>query len=94
MVKPQEQAVHGNLSHAMRDNYNEHGVDEVRAPNPLPANVQYYRKVATTYRNPFFLGVKKVGPPRSYGLRTGSVDVYEPLVGGGGKAGVWGAEQV
>lgn len=23
------EAVHGNLSHAMRDNYNEHGVDEV-----------------------------------------------------------------
>ncbi|WRT70173.1 uncharacterized protein IL334_007167 [Kwoniella shivajii] len=40
--------VHGNLSHAMRDNYNEHGVDE------------YYRKVAATYRNPFFPGIKKV----------------------------------
>ncbi|WWC91759.1 uncharacterized protein L201_006706 [Kwoniella dendrophila CBS 6074] len=40
--------VHGNLSHAMRDNYNEHGVDE------------YYRKVAVTYRNPFFPGIKKV----------------------------------
>ncbi|ORY33375.1 hypothetical protein BCR39DRAFT_463527 [Naematelia encephala] len=32
----------------MRDNYNEHGVDE------------YYRKVAATYRNPFFPGIKKV----------------------------------
>ncbi|OCF61346.1 hypothetical protein L486_00994 [Kwoniella mangroviensis CBS 10435] len=41
-------AVHGNLSHAMRDNYNEHGVDE------------YYRKVAATYRNPFYPGIKKV----------------------------------
>nr|XP_019044081.1 hypothetical protein I302_07361 [Kwoniella bestiolae CBS 10118]OCF23011.1 hypothetical protein I302_07361 [Kwoniella bestiolae CBS 10118] len=41
-------AVHGNLSHAMRDNYNEHGVDA------------YYRKVAVTYRNPFFPGIKKV----------------------------------
>ncbi|WVQ74227.1 hypothetical protein IAR50_003823 [Cryptococcus sp. DSM 104548] len=41
-------AVHGNLSHAMRDNYNEHGVDE------------YYRKVAASYRNPFFPGIKKV----------------------------------
>ncbi|WVR00137.1 hypothetical protein IAU59_007279 [Kwoniella sp. CBS 9459] len=40
--------VHGNLSHAMRDNYNEHGVDE------------YYRKVAASYRNPFFPGIKKV----------------------------------
>lgn len=42
------EAVHGNLSHAMRDNYNEHGVDE------------YYRKVAATYRNPFYSGIKKV----------------------------------
>ncbi|WWC72069.1 uncharacterized protein I206_106029 [Kwoniella pini CBS 10737] len=41
-------AIHGNLSHAMRDNYNEHGVDE------------YYKKVAATYRNPFFPGIKKV----------------------------------
>ncbi|WVR07630.1 hypothetical protein IAU60_004672 [Kwoniella sp. DSM 27419] len=41
-------AVHGNLSHAMRDNYNEHGVDE------------YYRKVAATYRNPFLPGIKRV----------------------------------
>ncbi|KNX50060.2 hypothetical protein CNBG_9283 [Cryptococcus deuterogattii R265] len=32
----------------MRDNYNEHGVDE------------YYRKVAATYRNPFYPGIKKV----------------------------------
>ncbi|EAL19142.1 hypothetical protein CNBH2410 [Cryptococcus deneoformans B-3501A] len=31
----------------MRDNYNEHGVDE------------YYRKVAATYRNPFYPGIKK-----------------------------------
>ncbi|WVQ90971.1 hypothetical protein IAS59_004758 [Cryptococcus gattii] len=42
------ETVHGNLSHAMRDNYNEHGVDE------------YYRKVAATYRNPFYPGIKKV----------------------------------
>ncbi|WVO14230.1 hypothetical protein L204_101862 [Cryptococcus depauperatus] len=42
------ESVHGNLSHAMRDNYNEYGVEE------------YYRKVAATYRNPFFPGIKKV----------------------------------
>ncbi|KAI9634156.1 uncharacterized protein MKK02DRAFT_38829 [Dioszegia hungarica] len=41
-------SVHGNINHAMRQNYNEFGVDE------------YYRKVATTYRNPFFAGIKKV----------------------------------
>ncbi|KAL1412378.1 hypothetical protein Q8F55_000123 [Vanrija albida] len=40
--------VHGNLSHAMRDNYAEHGVDE------------YYKKVAATYRNPFYPGIRKV----------------------------------
>ncbi|GFZ48803.1 hypothetical protein JCM24511_06552 [Saitozyma sp. JCM 24511] len=40
--------VHGNISHAMRDNYAEFGVDE------------YYRKVSASYRNPFFEGIKKV----------------------------------
>jgi hypothetical protein len=27
-----QEPVHGNLSHAMRDNYAEHGVDQVRHP--------------------------------------------------------------
>jgi hypothetical protein len=27
-----QEPVHGNLSHAMRDNYAEHGVDQVRPP--------------------------------------------------------------
>ncbi|KAI3603083.1 hypothetical protein WG66_014943 [Moniliophthora roreri] len=36
----------GNLSHSMRDNYNEHGVGE------------YYKKVGSIYRNPHFPGVR------------------------------------
>ncbi|GAA6027414.1 hypothetical protein JCM8097_007844 [Rhodosporidiobolus ruineniae] len=38
----------GNLSHSMRDNYNTHGVSE------------YYKLVQESYRNPHFLGLKKV----------------------------------
>lgn len=62
--------VHGNLKHAMRENYNEHGVDEVcmylRPALKLSRfrscsrSGQYYRKVAASYRNPFFPGIKKV----------------------------------
>ncbi|GAA5906099.1 hypothetical protein JCM6882_003558 [Rhodosporidiobolus microsporus] len=37
-----------NLSHSMRDNYNTHGVS------------QYYTLVQESYRNPHFLGLKKV----------------------------------
>jgi len=33
------QPVHGNLSHAMRDNYNEHGVDHVRLSLILSATL-------------------------------------------------------
>ena len=56
--------VHGNISHAMRDNYNEFGVDEVS--NSLQwslssaSDSQYYRKVAASYRNPFYPSIKQV----------------------------------
>ncbi|RXK35665.1 hypothetical protein M231_07095 [Tremella mesenterica] len=38
----------GNLAHAMRENYDQYGVDE------------YYQRVSSTYRNPFMPGIKKV----------------------------------
>ncbi|KDE06595.1 hypothetical protein MVLG_03091 [Microbotryum lychnidis-dioicae p1A1 Lamole] len=38
----------GNLSHSMRTNYDTHGVEG------------YYNKVSESYRNPHFLGLKKV----------------------------------
>ncbi|GAA5997924.1 uncharacterized protein JCM10292_006910 [Rhodotorula paludigena] len=40
--------VNGNLSNSMRDNYGTHGVEE------------YYRIVSESYRNPHYLGLKKV----------------------------------
>ena len=77
---------HGNLSHAMRDNYDEYGVDEV-GRLPLTSTytqsllAQYYRKVASSYRNPFFPGIKKVRHrilqrPLAQ-LGSGHVDVHE-----------------
>ncbi|KAK1922179.1 hypothetical protein DB88DRAFT_497461 [Papiliotrema laurentii] len=39
---------HGNINHAMRDNYDQFGVDE------------YYRKVSSSYRNPFLPSIKQV----------------------------------
>ncbi|KAI5454660.1 hypothetical protein NCC49_003551 [Naganishia albida] len=38
----------GNINHSMRVNYSQFGVDE------------YYRKVGSSYRNPFFPGIRKV----------------------------------
>ncbi|GHJ85729.1 hypothetical protein NliqN6_2131 [Naganishia liquefaciens] len=39
---------HGNINHSMRMNYSQFGVDE------------YYKKVESSYRNPFFPGIRKV----------------------------------
>lgn len=40
--------VHGNLSHAMRDNYAEHGVDKVR-PTPLAFHTDYSERPFLTF---------------------------------------------
>jgi hypothetical protein len=51
----------GNLSLNMSSNYNEHGVDEVCSlPADSELTAKYYKKVASSYRNPHFPGVKKV----------------------------------
>jgi len=47
MSRGNREAVTGNLSTSMRNNYLEHGVDE------------YYKKVGATYRNPHFPGIRQ-----------------------------------
>ena len=56
----------GILKSSMRENYSEHGVDEV-SPITVDRSVRwrlmrtkYYRKVGGTYRNPHFPGVRSV----------------------------------
>ena len=48
----------------MRDNYSEHGVEEVRKHDfsllRIFEIVQYYKKVGRTYRNPHFPGIRTV----------------------------------
>ncbi len=53
----------GNIHHAMRQNYNEYGVDEVSIaviPISWLMACQYYRKVSSSYRNPFLPSIKQV----------------------------------
>ncbi|TFK70369.1 hypothetical protein BDN72DRAFT_766577 [Pluteus cervinus] len=47
MSRGERQNHSGNLSHSMRQNYEEHGVSE------------YYKQVGATYRNPHFPGVRQ-----------------------------------
>jgi hypothetical protein len=60
-------------------------------------SVQYYRKVSSSYRNPFFEGIKKVSTePASASLEKvsdhdpGRLDTHESVVGGGRERAVHG----
>jgi hypothetical protein len=64
MSRGDRSAVSGNLGVSMRNNYDEHGVDNVGGSVTCPFSMslrrhQYYRQVHKTYRNPHFPGVKK-----------------------------------
>jgi hypothetical protein len=84
--------VHGNLSHAMRDNYDEHGVDEVDADPALkkcPAHsllsiiVKSHRPIATRSL-PASKRQRAAAQANVRYLTTlsGTMDVHESMVGG------------